>query len=234
MAVTGRTICTDAMRELNLLNAADTMSGDDAGFVLSKLARVIDNLNAERAGVYARQITTHALTPALQPHTIGLSGATFSGAQAPQEIEAANLIIGTARYPICLHDAGWWMTLTDPELSGDQPTDLWYEPTWPNGSIYLWPVPASAHTLELLTRIRLSALTLTSDFVLPPGYQDAITLTLAEEIAPAFGVQVPGIVVRNASKARARVMANNDVTPSLDLSEFNGGSAPPYNIRIGR
>ena len=31
-----------------------------------------------------------------------------------------------------------------PTLTGTIPTDLYYEPDWPNGSCFLWPVPTIA------------------------------------------------------------------------------------------
>lgn len=212
---TAQDLIKDALKELGVMGVADALDADVGAFGLGKLNRILDNLNAEKAGLYAEQIAAFTLTPALQPHTIGASGATWT-ATAPVAILGANLILsGGSREPITVRDAAWWLSLSDPTLSGD-PTDLRYEPSpWPKGSVYLWPVPSTAYQVELYTRIPLAAMVLTTTFAMPPGYQDAITLTLAEDLAGPMGTQIAPDLRRKAFAARARIQANNARTPAL-------------------
>jgi hypothetical protein len=117
----------------------------------------------------------------------------------------------------------WWASLTVPELTISIPSDLHYEPDWPNGSIYLYPVPDTAYGLELMTRVVLADLDLDDDVSLPPGYRDAVTLTLGEMIAPTYPpAQADSFA---ASKARARIFANNDETPRLATRDSGMPSA---------
>lgn len=238
--MTGLDLVCDVLRELNVISAAETPSAEDAVLVLGKMVRVIEGMNLEPGAAYCHTLTSRVLTPALNPHTIGASGATWT-ADRPVAIDAANLVIDDARYPLAVHHDSWRAGLPDPTLAGD-PTDLDYEPTYPNGSVYLYPVPSSANSLELLCRQRLSTVTLTAVVTLPEGYHDAIVLTAAETCIGPFSVTDPTVVgsVRDgARKARARVKANNTRIPRLTTQDSGmpsseGGGRWDYRTGMSR
>jgi len=203
----------DALEELGVIAAGESLSSANADYALRKLHRMLDNWNAEGSAVYVDLPAEYTLTPSLNPHTIGPSGATFTVTQRPERILSANLKYAGSdvRTPINAdRDVEWYQALPTPEIESAVPTDLYYAPTWPNGSIYLWPVPSTAHTLEILTRIVLSQPALTDTFTMPPGYQDAVTLSLAESMLGAFPVSAPPTLKDDAREARARVWRKND------------------------
>jgi len=212
MPYTVRDMLTETYQDLTLLAAGETLEPSDEAFGILKLTRLLDNWNAERAGVYANRLTTYTLTASLNPHTIGPTG-TFVVTQRPVSVDWANLVISDVRYPMRIKDAQWWAALTLPLLSTNIPGYLHYEPEWPNGKLYLYPVPAAAYGLELMTRIVLADLALDDTLTMPPGYRDAIILTLGEMIASTYPPAVPNPDA--AAKARARIFANNDELPSL-------------------
>lgn len=217
---TGLSVCTDAALELGYLDPIETLNDDDANFLLGKLNRLLDRWNAKKAAVYAEVFTPYVITPSLSPHTIGPSGATWTATQRPVSIEGANLIDTTVTPNVRLHlnadrDEQWWLAQSVQGITSTYPTDLYYKPSWPNGAVYLWPVPTVAYSVELMTRTVLAALTLASSFSMPPAYADAVTLTLAEDAAAGLGCQVPGTVVERAKEARADVFANNTTVPKL-------------------
>lgn len=213
--MTTRDLLTEAFSDITVLAAGESLSDTDAEFGLQKLVRLFDNWNAERAGVYANRLTTppFTLVPNLNPHTIGTNSATFSVTQRPVSIEWANIVISAVRYPLNIRGSQWWPALPLPTLSVDIPSDLHYEPDWPNGNLYLYPVPAAAYGLELMTRIVLADLALDDTVSLPPGYRDAVILTLGEMIAPTYppAEAKPEL----ARQARARIYSNNDEIPAL-------------------
>lgn len=214
--MTALDIISDALNELGVLSAAETPSAEDAAFGLRRLNQLLDSWNAERDAVYADVFASGTLTPSLSPHTIGPTG-TIVTAQRPVSIEGANLMLSsTVRSSIDVtRDASWWFARSTPLLATTIPTDLYYDPTWPNGSLYFWPVPTTTGPVELWTRQVLAALTLVTVFTMPPGYQEAVSLSLAEAIAPAYGGQVPPQTSASAAKARARIFNNNRVVPKL-------------------
>jgi hypothetical protein len=211
--MTGQQLAVEVLRELDVIAGTDTADQADVSYVLSKINRVLDNWSAEYGPAYCDSITSYTLTPALQPHTIGPSTATFTVTQRPMSIEAISTVVSSVRTPICPRDVDWWMAQSDQATTGAEPTDFYYRPASPNGSLYFYPVPSAATVIEIQTRVLLAQLTLTGTAILPPGYQDALILTAAEACAPHFHAAPPNALA--ASKARARIAAANSHTPRL-------------------
>lgn len=241
MPVTTRQVLIDALVELGVYSIAENPSAADLQVALGKLNRLLDNWNAERAAVYADTFVSYTLVPNLQPHTIGPAAETptWTATQRPVAIAGASVVLDNvtpAVYtPITLRDAQWWHDQTVPGVTSEFPTDLYYEPGWPLGSLYFWPVPTVAYGLELQLRIVLAELDLADTFSLPPGYKDAITLTVAEQCARPFGKPVQPDLRMDAARARARIFGNNDTTPRLATQDAGMPSKgrPYFNYRTG-
>lgn len=208
---------TETYRDIQVLAVGETLSAAQTENGLQKLARLFDNWNAERAGVYANRLTEYTLVPDLNPHTIGPVGGTFTTDQRPVTIDWANIVISDVRYPLSPISSQAWAAQTLPLLSTDIPQYIRYEPDWPLGKIYLYPVPSAAHGLELMTRVVLTELVASDTLSLPPGYRDAIIKTLGEEIAANYPPAQADPV--GAMKARARIFANNDEIPTLSTRD---------------
>lgn len=232
-------LIADSLRELRVINAVDPPGAEDGALALSRLNMILDSWNADGRHVYGDQIQTFALTPGLQPHTIGLAANTPTWTVAgtrPEAIVAANLVLNAGiRRPIKIRDTQWWMGQANPTLSTSDPTDLNYRPDWPNGSVYLWPVPSTAYSVDLMLRRVLASVAAADDFSLPPGYYEGLMLTLAESCAVPFKVQADPLTIRNAEKARARIDAANASIPKLRTRDAGmpGGGRSNFNYLTG-
>jgi len=217
MSITIRTLVSNAMTEATILAAGESLSAPDGNWGLSVLRRILNEWNADRLTVWATSFETFTLVADLSPHTIGPTG-IWTTTQRPVSIDGANLILPTdVNTPIRIVNAQWWLNQTTPTIETTVPTDLYYQPDWPDGKLYFWPVPTVAYDVELMLRVLLDdTVELSDDFTMPPGYESAVTLTLTEGLLASYGIQQPptGLTER-AAKARARVFANNDVTPAL-------------------
>lgn len=221
-AVTGMDVCVAAMQELGVLAASETPSGDDADFVLSKLNRLIDNWNARQENIYTSEFLTFTLIANTQPLTIGPSASSpnFTVTQRPVSIDAANVILNnvspSVRVPLNVHnDPKWWMNVSVPGVETTLSSDLYYQPTWPLGRIYLWCEQTYPYDLELLCRLVLAEAVFATNLVMPQGYWDAMVLTLAENIAAPFRRKIDPNLSMRAREARAQIQANNTVVPSI-------------------
>lgn len=239
-------IVTDALLEPGILADGETPNAGQSSTVLKKLRRLLNNWNADRRAVYATAFVTNTLTAGLSPHTIGPTGATWTVTQRPVSVDGANLILagsgGAADtyLPITIRDAAWWNAQTVPGLESSVPTDLYYQPDWPNGKLYFWPVPDTADDVQLMLRVLLDdTVDLTDTFTLPPGYQDAITLTLSASICRMFGVplDVSADLAQQAKLARARIFSNNEQPTRIQTADAgmqaSNGTRPTYNYLIG-
>lgn len=216
-AASGRDIVTAALLEMGGIGIDETPDDAIMVFGLEKLNRILDNWNAESGAVFAEAFNTYTLTAALTPHLIGPTG-TWVVTQRPQEVVGAALVLSATpdvERPIWPRDADWWQNQRVKSLSTSYPTDLYYEPDWPNGKLFFWPVPDAPADVVLRTRVLLAQLTLNTAYALPPGYKDATVLTLAEDLCSPLGRQMPADLAFRASKSRGRVFNANAVTPRL-------------------
>jgi hypothetical protein len=221
MPLTILTICTDAAQEIGVLGQGEVLSGADGDTFLRLLCRILNAWNADRRTVYATAFQSYTLVPNLSPTLIGPSG-QFVVSQRPVAIEAARLTpsVPPVNIPITMRDAQWWAGQSTPTLTSTYPTDLYYQPEWPNGKLFFWPVPTAAYSVQLQTRVVLDDTVALSDaFDFPPGYQDALTLTLAERAQRPFGKPPDPMLLRDASFARMVIFENNDVPPRLETRD---------------
>ena len=239
MPFTALNLCEDAAREIGVFGEGNSLQPADANFLLGVFNRLLDNWNADRAAVYASAFQSFTLTPSLSPHTIGPTAATWTMAVRPVAITSAALILTGGDLdiytPIAIRDNQWWAAQTVPDLETSIPTDLYYQPDFPLGKLYFWPVPTVAYQVDLETRVLLAQVSLTTVLSLPPGYRDAMTLTVAEQACRAFGRPVAPDLAASASMARARIKAVNDVTPNLVTQDSGmpGGRGSYLNWRSG-
>lgn len=237
-----------ALMEIRVARAGNVINPNDNADALLILNEYLDRLNATERALYDTTQTTFTLTSGLQPHTIGVTAnsptLTVSVAR-PARILSANIVLsGNIRAPqggLTLINRQQWDAIAAGAAAGQSvtitssiPLYLFYDAGWPNGSIYLWPVP-TANKLELRFETLLANLALTDTFTLPPGYQQALRLTLAELLAPAFGQTVSPETRRAALEARQAVWGNNDLIPDavpdggVPLGGFRGG----WNYKTG-
>lgn len=243
--MTIETICTDAAQEIGVLQGGETLGASDGAVWLGLIKRLLNAWNADRRAVYATAFPEFTLIPnqPLGYTTIGPTG-DFVVDQRPVSLDGANLILTpstpTVNTPIKVRDNQWWLKQTTPTLTSTYPTDVYYQPDWPNGKLYFWPVPTFAYDVQLMIRVLLNdAVTLASTFSLPPGYQNAITLTLAEMGQRPFGRPPDPSLTRDASLARAQIFDNNDVTPHLitkdaGMTPGKGGNRADFNYLTGQ
>jgi hypothetical protein len=142
-----------------------------------------------------------------------------SGPRLVKVADANIILTGTnpiVKVPLRIRDKDWWISNNVPTVPTTLPTDLYYNPTYPNGSIYLWPLQTVSYGLELEVWLNLAEVTdLTYQFFMPQGYWRAVTLSLAEALLPTYGVPASraGTIVAQARMARAIVKDMNSTIP---------------------
>lgn len=219
--MTVRDLLQEALEELGVQAPGQSMPPSRARTALARYNRWLDAQNAEPSKtVYADQWLAYTTTPSLSPHTFGPTGggATWTVSTRPDRILAARRYLGSTpdvNQPITIRERDWWNRQRVPTLSSDVPTDLYPDYTWPNAALYFWPVPASALTVELLTRIVFAQVDYDTPFSQPAGYRLAHVLSLAEECAEAFGLEVSATLERRAGQARAVIYGANRQIPRI-------------------
>ena len=116
------------------------------------------------------------------------------------------------------------------------PQVLFYDPQYPLGIIYLFPVPSAAYTLMFNAIIQQSTYSsLPMSLSVPPGYERAYILNLALDLMTAgFPCLLKDKeyvrLVENAAEAKANIKRKNikEVISFYDGAVL--GTGVPYNI----
>lgn len=217
-------LVTDALTEAGVLGQGETAESHDASDALRQLNHLLDSWRLQRLLCHKIDIARHTLTVDQKIHTIGPSGDFL--AERPTRITKANIIITSDdedaeeyRYPLQICEtAREWAAASNQDITADIPSVLYCDYAFPDANLYLWPVPSVAYDLELFTWHKLPRFTsLSQKLQLPPGYYDALMLSLAERLCTRFGV-VPEIraqISADASLARKRIIDVNVSAPRL-------------------
>lgn len=234
-------LITTAFRELGIVDLTATPGAELSTLGLALTNRILDRWNAQHGALYS---TVHsslvALTAGLNPHTIGVSAdsPTWSvSTNRPVEVLGVRLTGDngeTYAAPLNRRSAEWWHSLQAPGASSDYPTDYYYDPTWPNGSLYLYPEPSSASVkAQLMYKFALAQVTDATVVSLPPAYLDALVATLKERIVaiPTFATRATPDLKADAIAARGVAFGLNlpdlDIVTDDGLSSDRGGDFDP-------
>jgi hypothetical protein len=142
----------------------------------------------------------------------------------PVEIISATLILTSStpnvEFPLELLDDDQWAGVQIKSLTSTLPGKLYYSPDFPNGSIYLHPIPTVANSLRLQTRSLVSRFAdLATPYDFPFGYEDALVMSLAEKSLAAYPrPEVTPLIMQQARDARAVIGSANTKSPKLNTS----------------
>jgi len=96
-------------------------------------------------------------------------------------------------------------------IQGPWPYIAAYQPTFPLGTLYVYPAPGSSYTAHLFSDLILSEFAnTTSVYTLPQGYTRALKKLLALELAPNYGKVPHPLLITQAKEAKELLKTLND------------------------
>lgn len=224
--LTALDVITDALIEIGVYQSGENVSEADAAMCLRRFNYMADEWSARKPFIYAMQFVQFMLQAGLQPHTIGPSGATFTAPERPTKLESAALRLPDSNpvtdLPLNVRTEQWWAIQQVKNLQSTIPTDVYYQPDYPNGSLFFWPVPTQSNPVLLEYWQPVSQVPLLTTLLqLPQGYAQAMMLTLAEDVWASFWAPqpMPADLGRKATNARKAIQGNNDGSPSISTIE---------------
>lgn len=211
MSVTGRDLIVRALKKLGVLAEGESASNESASDGLDTLNDLLDSWTNENLFIYSKIREEFTLSPNTSSYGMG-SGSDFNTTR-PQKIEEATILIsGTTPFevPIRVITSDEWARIEIKTVTSPIPIMVYPNMTYPNATINLWPVPASAYSLVLYSWKPLATLaSLTTDLSLPPGYIRALTYALAMELAPAYGKTASPEIINSAQESKAAIKRMN-------------------------
>jgi hypothetical protein len=117
-------------------------------------------------------------------------------------------------------------------IQGPWPYIAAYQPTFPLGTLYVYPAPGSSYTAHLFTDLILSEFASTTiAYSLPQGYTRALKKLLALELAPNYGKVPHPLLITQAKEAKELLKTLND-SPVVAL-KFDGAIARSQSADAG-
>jgi hypothetical protein len=229
----------NALAEIGFIAAEQTLSTANLTFCFDRLNRMIDSWKTQKRFVYAITPEEFAFGSSKQYYTIGPSGDFVISAGRPIKLEnyCNVILVGTTnvRVPIPVINSEEWAEIPIAALSTEFPNRIYYKPTYPDGTLYPWPYPTNvSNKLELFIWQQIDKFLSTSDTLnLPPGYEDAITLSLAEVLCSGMGKTLEPDLAEHAKRARANI-ANVNVKAPRQITDYpqSDGGGMQWDPRI--
>lgn len=197
MAYTVQSLITAAMRINTVYGSGEIPTPNELTDGLNVLNDLIETLNVRGLGAFNIAEINKALTASDQSYTIGTGGDINQ--QRPIRIASAYVRSGTTDYPIGIIGPEAWGRIQNKSTTGI-PTHMYYEASWPLGTINVWPAPTASLTLYMQVYPQLATYSAQTDTIsLPPGYANGIKMMLAQLLGPEYGKQVPPAVAQAAA-----------------------------------
>lgn len=236
-------IITNALRDLNILSVGVPQpAAEDLALGLAHYNRLVNRWAAQ--GRMSYYVTNQAFTFATskQSYTIGVAANTpdftISAGVRPPKIHRAKLVL-TASSPASELDlpvifVETYEGIPNPAQSGTQPYAVYYQPTYPNGT--LWPVPYPTNTanqIRLYWTAQLNTVAIAdiaTSIDMPPALEDALTFTLEERLCIPFGKTPSPELAKQAWGARQIYSQLNDADPALIGTALRGGGNTAVDV----
>lgn len=221
-------IFTNALTDLGRIATGGSGTAADLELCRLHFNRMLGQWNTQRRFAYYIYNQAFTFSASQQSYTLGTSAnsANFvitAGTERPVKIERARLVTvastpdSESEIPVLDYDQ--YANISSPAGSATVPSVVYYQATYPNGT--LWPVPyptVTTNKLRLFWWIQLVSVAsgdVGTNVNLPPGYEDAITLSLMESICMPFGLKISQDLKERARMSRLNIAALNSKPPMM-------------------
>jgi hypothetical protein len=211
-------LITDALGEIGVADAGQTLSPNDSALGL----RVLNRL-------FGRWSNMRLLQPVLDELSVTMTGApsyTLGPGGSPvrarplKALSATFVDTGGLEYPVDILSRAQWDEIPNKADTGSYPSRIWYAAENTDGIVYVWP-KCSSGTLKLDVLTNMQAMALSDALTLPDGYEAAIVPTLADDLAAQYGINTPPDVRRRAVGA-VRALKRTNHEPVIAAIELAG------------
>lgn len=161
--------------------------------------------------------TVHTFVGGQQEYTCGPGGEFPKRPLSIQQCVLSGGNLGQVKYPIRVSPWDEYLALTFPSSQG-LPSDMYFNPTYPLGTIAFYPTPNVSWTATITGMFAWADVDPTEEISLPPGYDSMICDNLAVRVADNYQTAVSP-VLRN--RAKNGVEAILIALPAKDKSRDN-------------
>ena len=192
----------------------------ESNYHLSRLNSMIDSWSNDRLLIFALSQTSFALTASQGSYTIG-NGGDFNMTRPTRIVDPCFIRDADGNdSELKLIDAQAYGRIVDKDADGTYPVYLFYDYGYSatsTGTLRFWPEPDSGLSTFINTLQPLQTFSaVSSNLLLPPGYQDAIETNYAVRSALGVGPVTPELMAL-ARQTKAAIKTTNLSAPVMRL-----------------
>lgn len=217
-----------SLRLIGVVATDEDVSANDAASALVVYNIMLDQWRNEKLMVYSMKNDQFDLGVGTASYEIG-PGGTWNTTR-PIKIEKATIHYGNLDFELELIPFDRYAELVYKSIASTYPTKLWYNPTYPLGTVTLYPVPNALDLkINIYQRIAAASATTINDTIsFPEGYLQALRYNLAVELAPEYGAPASQIVMMQAAKAKSLLKATNQEDTLMECDAVTGRGYKRY------
>ena len=230
-------LVTDALTEINALTPGQPIDPGDMNLGIIRANSFMDSMTARPLMSYVKLLTAYTFGSTKQAYTIGPTGDFVDN--RPQDILGADIVDNAVNpsvfIPVRIVNADEYESIRVLNIQTSIPVILWYQPTFPNGTINMWGKPSlPSYQLRIQTTKNFGSFVDVGVTILyPPGGYEAIMYSVAERLCNPFGKTGPIVedLKERARKAMALFISVNAESPKATMdSQISSASGPvrPY------
>lgn len=180
---------------------------------LTALNSMLESWANENLTLISQQEQSFPLVIGTNSYTIG-SGGDINVTRPLQILSAYVQDSGGNNYPLTVRTRDQWNMIGNKSsiITSQIPTDMFYDPTMPLGTVYVFPYPLTTYNVFFDSYLQLTTFSsLTVSTAMSPGYERALVYNLAVEISNQFGIPMLGEtnVADLASRSLAAIKRTN-------------------------
>ncbi len=238
METTALALMTEAMAEIGAIGESESLTAGQAQFGLRRLNQLVNAWQLQSLTILTVGRNVFTLVANQSTYTIGEGGTADFDVTRPTRIENAGLLLNAntpaMEIPLSLMTDDQYAVLSIKDLTSQQPTRVYYNPTMPLGTVFLWPTPTTAQNdLVLYTESVLAEFAaLATPYDLAPAYTEALMYQLALRLASPYGRAVSPLTMQMAMSTLDYLKRTNvkQTDLSMDPGLTSGPAGGTYNI----
>lgn len=202
---------TGAMRKTGQYAPGEAISSADLNDALDVFNALLDSKSNNNYIVPNSVQNVIPLIPGKASYTIGTGGDI--NIQRPMRITAAYSRITTASSTVdfnCdIKPLEYYASIGLKTQPGPWPKMVFYNTSFPLGTMYFWPVPSATADFYFWTEQVLQSVSLNSVLSLPQGYYNYLQFFVAEMLMIDYGLPVPADILRLRREFERDIRSNN-------------------------
>ena len=217
--ITVRALIRRSLLLLGVISASESMEATEAQDGLDTLNAMMASWSNEKLFIFHTPRVAVPLVPSKGTYSWG-PGGDIAGPR-PLRLDGALLQVDDTSEPIEWPLAVWDQVayeagIAQKGLSSGYPLGVWLEPQYPLAVLHVYFVPQRPYTLALFPCLPLTRFdALNSVVSLPEGYERALVVGLAVEMAPMYGKEATPTLVGALAQSVSALKRQNTIVPRL-------------------